>query len=389
MPEIEPDPNPLSRIELLQLAQGLGVVDADVMTRAELRAAIDKAQQPEPPASEHQAVTWVSVARRLLASVVERGLNLPDAAALIRGDTKLTTPPKAPPPVATVTLARIYAAQGHVDRAIGTLDEVLESDPDHELARDLSVQLERRRAELLARARAGAAPRAATDEVDAAPTEPVAAASVVPEAMPAPTEPIAAASVAPEVEPATTEAVPAASVAPEATPAPIPPSDPTANGVALPSSPRPTAAISPPEPPTPLPRVPGLLLIETDTPVRYVYWELSATGLGSPHWIHVVTHTPTGHGDTERRERAFPVHRELGALRLEGVPRQAVVRAKLTHRPNDAQPLVVAGSVRPHARGGGEAFEVRYAPYAKAKPEALASRAEALLDRASPVYWDA
>ena len=36
-----------------------------------------------------------------VGSVVERGLNLPDAASLIRGDTKLNAPPKAPPPVAT------------------------------------------------------------------------------------------------------------------------------------------------------------------------------------------------------------------------------------------------------------------------------------------------
>ena len=119
MLENNPDPNELSRIELLNLAHTLHISDADVMTRAELRAAIEKARKPEPKAPE-QPVTWVSVARRLLASIVEQGLNLPDAAALIRGDTKLSTPPKAPPPVATVTLARIYAAQGHLDRAIRT-----------------------------------------------------------------------------------------------------------------------------------------------------------------------------------------------------------------------------------------------------------------------------
>src|SRR6187401_89843 len=152
MPELDPNSKPLlSRVELLRLAQGLGVVDADVMTRAELRSAIDKAQRPERGPLDQHPVTWVSVARRLLASVIERGLNLPDAAALIRGDTKLSTPPKAPPPVATVTLARIYAAQGHLERALGTLDEVLLSAPAHELARDLRAQLELRRQELVAR----------------------------------------------------------------------------------------------------------------------------------------------------------------------------------------------------------------------------------------------
>jgi hypothetical protein len=134
------DPNQLSRMQLLELAQRLSVSDADVMTRAELRAAIDKARRPTPKL-QSEPVTWVSVARRLLASIVEQGLNLPDAAALIRGDTKLSTPPKAPPPVATVTLARIYAAQGHLERAIVTLDEVLTSDPDHDLARQLRQQL--------------------------------------------------------------------------------------------------------------------------------------------------------------------------------------------------------------------------------------------------------
>jgi hypothetical protein len=36
-----------------------------------------------------------------------------------------------PPPVATVTLAEIYAAQGHYDKALRMLDEVLEREPDH------------------------------------------------------------------------------------------------------------------------------------------------------------------------------------------------------------------------------------------------------------------
>jgi hypothetical protein len=516
MPELDSNPNPLlSRVELLRLAQGLGVVDADVMTRAELRAAIDKAQRPERAALDPHPVTWVGVARRLLASVVERGLNLPDAAALIRGDTKLMAPPMAPPPVATVTLARIYAAQGHLDRAIGTLDEVLESDPDHELARDLRTQLDVRRTEIAQRDGAPAAARAREEEkaraarpsnghavaeepapanepaalpeappvasVDAAaelvapsfdtverqaahadlspfPTEPPTLVGVVPLDLEAP-----AAANAPESEPPTTlatgvdwqienDSAASADVLPEAeTPrwaaasaeavdaAPVtdavlsppagaeldatsPPEPPAsapeafAEGPeALADSARPAAPVGVEQPesaphamngvangvapapesstagaaaaaPEPLPRVPGLLLIETDTMVRYIYWELAAAG--SPHWIHVVTHTPTGRGDTERRERRFPVHRQLGVLRLEGVPRQAVVRAKLTHAPDDVRPLVVAGAVRPRSLADGDSFEVRYAPHGKATPEALAGRARPLLERANPVYWD-
>jgi hypothetical protein len=163
-----------------------------------------------------------------------------------------------------------------------------------------------------------------------------------------------------------------------------------ANGVAVAPEPanriQPPAAPAPPPPSAPVPQVPGLVLIETDTPIRYVYWELATSGLGTPHWIHVVSHTPTPGGDTERHERHFPVHRQLGALRLEGVPPQAVLRARLTHA-NDAHPLVVAGAVRPRAPGA-EPFEIRYTPHPSAKPEALASRAQALLERASPVYWD-
>jgi len=156
----EVNPKGLSRLELLKLAQALRVSDADVMTRAELQAAIERARKPEPR-PQPQSVTWLGVARRLLASIVEQGLHLPDAAALIRGDGSLRPTPSGPPPVATVTLARIYAAQGHLERGIGTLDEVLASDPDHDLARELRSQLaarleERRRQEaLLAQAAAG------------------------------------------------------------------------------------------------------------------------------------------------------------------------------------------------------------------------------------------
>ncbi|HEU4580943.1 MAG TPA: hypothetical protein VFS67_21940, partial [Polyangiaceae bacterium] len=114
------NPQTLSRLELLKLAQTLNVSDADVMTRAELRAAIERARKPEPRVPP-QPATWLGVARRLLASVVERGLHLPDAAAVIRGDAPLRPMPSGPPPVATVTLARIYAAQGHLERGIATL----------------------------------------------------------------------------------------------------------------------------------------------------------------------------------------------------------------------------------------------------------------------------
>jgi hypothetical protein len=76
------------------------------------------------------------VARDLVARVVERGLHLPDAAALIRGLQQATLKPVTPP-IATVTLAGIYAGQGHRDRALAVLDEVLAKEPEHTAARAL------------------------------------------------------------------------------------------------------------------------------------------------------------------------------------------------------------------------------------------------------------
>jgi tetratricopeptide repeat protein len=586
MPQTESEPSPLSRIDLLRLAQSLGVSDADVMTRAELRTAIEKARLPEPRQIEHPT-TWVSVARRLLASVVERGLNLPDAAALIRGDAKLSTPPKAPPPVATVTLARIYAAQGHVDRAIRTLNEVLESDPDHELARELQIQLELRREELHARGESseasvdsgGAAsrseppsvlppvsprevPRAAglssstrarsngheprvrepssgpVRSLDAAVGEPLgipeppdsevvtprtyppvespaeasrgegpgAAASEAAGELVAPAFGVAARAanasasaphtdfhtepptrvgplsldwetpVSPSVEPLSqrgsdfgasimteldteppqTETTGGESAAPElelpaqalvealaaealtsslaslppiaeglsaepslaealaaepylsGPPEPVPselvglgeelstagaaPANVLAaassNGImnSLPNgvleAPRVASADEPP-----MPDAPGLLLIETDSPLRYLYWELGNRASAATHWITVVTHAPGADGHSERRERQFPVHRKRGALRLEGVPRGAVIRAKLSPEPASERPLVVASSVRPRAASSAD-FEIRYTPHASLHPEAIALRARPSLDSALSVYWD-
>jgi hypothetical protein len=49
--------------------------------------------------------------------------------------------PSAPAALPTVTLAEIYAAQGHRDRAIETLDRVLVREPDHSAAQTLVTQL--------------------------------------------------------------------------------------------------------------------------------------------------------------------------------------------------------------------------------------------------------
>lgn len=457
MLENNPDPNELSRIELLTLAHSLQISDADVMTRAELRAAIEKARKPEPKAPE-QPVTWVSVARRLLASIVEQGLNLPDAAALIRGDTKLSTPPKAPPPVATVTLARIYAAQGHLERAIRTVDEVLASDPDHHPAQHLRNQLQarleeqRRAREAEATSSPPPAPAATASDEPTALAEPVdslppetlsepSALAVQTEAPPAgdlePSEPSPVSNgiahftaepgaAAPHSEPRPGAAAPERAPAPEAdapeAEAPAPPllSAPTAATpelvvhppaevpihVALADAPTdvPSAHAGAvailthdgpaPEPqsplPTPPPRAPGLVVIETGAPTAYVYWELAIASEPelnqAPCWISVVTHSPTKYG-SERHERQIPVFRSAGALRLEGVPTQAVLRAKLSReQASQAPPLAVASTVRASSLALAD-LEPRFTPHPRANPRPLARRATAHLEAASPVHW--
>ncbi|HTB74330.1 MAG TPA: DUF4912 domain-containing protein [Polyangiaceae bacterium] len=132
----------LDRDALISRAEAAGVTRARILTRPELvdelllRSAADQA-------TKQRSRGLFGRARDLLASVVERGLNLPDAAERIRavgGDLPLSRT-RAPAALPTVTLAEIYAAQGHRDRAIETLDRVLAREPDHAAARALVAQL--------------------------------------------------------------------------------------------------------------------------------------------------------------------------------------------------------------------------------------------------------
>ncbi len=128
----------MSRDELIAKAKSLGVECPQVMTRVELRDEILRRTELDERRLR-QARGWFGVARDLVASVVERGLHLPDAASALRA-AKLRAPSWAPP-VATVTLAEIYASQGHRNRAIVMLDEVLQREPDHEMASLLRQRL--------------------------------------------------------------------------------------------------------------------------------------------------------------------------------------------------------------------------------------------------------
>jgi hypothetical protein len=132
----------LDRDVLITRAEAAGVTRARILTRPELvdellqRSAADEA-------SIERARGFFGLARDLLARVVERGLHLPDAAERIRA-IGVAAPARRPAPMAlpTVTLAEIYAAQGHRDRAIETLQRVLARESDHAAARALLAQLE-------------------------------------------------------------------------------------------------------------------------------------------------------------------------------------------------------------------------------------------------------
>jgi hypothetical protein len=122
----------LSQAELIDRAERLGVPNPQALERDELLAAI--AERRDAPASARGG--WLGRARDLVARVVERGLHMPDAAAILRGAAP-PTPMPPPPPLSTVTLAEIYAAQGHFTKAVKVLEEVLEREPEHSEARAL------------------------------------------------------------------------------------------------------------------------------------------------------------------------------------------------------------------------------------------------------------
>ncbi|WP_437606883.1 DUF4912 domain-containing protein [Sorangium sp. So ce834] len=131
----------LTREELIARAEGLGVPRPRVLTKAELVDEIlARTAQGEPERARLRG--FLGRARDLLSRVVERGLHMPETARALRGEAPPEQwPPPPPPPRATTTLAEIYASQGHTDRAIAVLDEILEREPQHEDARRLRERL--------------------------------------------------------------------------------------------------------------------------------------------------------------------------------------------------------------------------------------------------------
>ena len=98
----------MSRDELIEKARSMAVARAEVLTQAEL---IDEIVKRTSPRSRRAQVRgWLGRARDLVARVVEKGLHLPEAAKLFRAPPSRGRP-LPPPPLPTVTLAEIYAAQ--------------------------------------------------------------------------------------------------------------------------------------------------------------------------------------------------------------------------------------------------------------------------------------
>ncbi|WP_437935836.1 tetratricopeptide repeat protein [Sorangium sp. So ce341] len=159
----------LTREELIARAEGLGVPRPRVLTKAELVDEIlARTAQGEPERARLRG--FLGRARDLLSRVVERGLHMPETARALRGEAPPEQwPPPPPPPRATTTLAEIYASQGHTDRAIAVLDEILERDPQHEDARRLRERLieQAQRAQGEGAGAQGAGAGGAEDEEDA------------------------------------------------------------------------------------------------------------------------------------------------------------------------------------------------------------------------------
>ncbi len=137
----------LSREEIIAKARVLGVSKPELLTRVELADEILALSAPSDE-SRKNLRGWFGVARDLVANVVEAGLHLPDAAAVIRGEAWVEGKAVTRKPVATVTLAEIYATQRHYARALTMLDEVLRAEPDHEAARELRQEIQRKTAKV-------------------------------------------------------------------------------------------------------------------------------------------------------------------------------------------------------------------------------------------------
>lgn len=132
----------LDRDSLVAHAEAQGVSRARILTRPEL---VDELLLRDAGGDRERARKvrgWLGRARDLVARVIERGLHLPDAADRLRGEPPPPPRPRAPSALPTVTLAEIYATQGHRQKALDTLRQVLAMEPEHAAAQALMNKLQ-------------------------------------------------------------------------------------------------------------------------------------------------------------------------------------------------------------------------------------------------------
>ena len=369
MAESSDDLERLSRDQLILKARVLGVERAELMTRVEMRDEIVRRSEPDL-AQQKRARGFLGVARDLVASVVEAGLNLPDAAAIIRGDGNRETDWKGPPPVATVTLAEIYAAQGHLERALRMLDEVLAKEPDHDPARALRTRLATSTDLPVAPARRRQRVSFADPPTVTAP-DPVESIEPTPdpvEAMAAEPEPVIV--FAPSAEPESP--IPAPEPEPEPEPAPEPEPEPEAVSgnvnvpvfVPDPDPASPPLSLQPEADRAPAP-TPAVLTLSL-AGQRQIYWELPPQSLASLRArspsgrpvLRVVTFR-TRSGRVERQARDLTPDSEVGSAVLPGLRADAVVRAVLGWEAEGRfMPYLVASDV-----ASGSPSAVRNGPF--------------------------
>jgi hypothetical protein len=313
----------LSRRELVERATGLGVDRAATMTKTELVEAIRRVEEPNTGRTPR---TWFGRARDLVARVVEQGLHLPDAAKVLRGAADKT--PAGPPPLPTVTLAEIYAAQGYNKRALGVVDAVLERVPDHAEALALRKRLLGAVDGGVSSEEAKDAPPAEPAPAEPAPAEPAPAEPAPAE--PAPAEP-APAEPAP-AEPAPAEPAPAAAEPAPAEPATAEPATAEPATAAEPATTAPSA--EPGGAAGSLPRWDDVVALATDPRTVYVYWEVRAVSFARARWkapagqlvLRVLSLVP-GFGDAARRD--IPIDELVGDTFVTGLSSGSEVRVAI------------------------------------------------------------
>lgn len=353
----------LSREELIAKAEAVGVVRPRTLTIPEL---IDEIIQADNKAkgADKKGRGWFGRARDLLTSVIDRGLNQPAGSSRIRDGRPA---PPAPPPLPTVTLAEIYAAQGHLERAVATLDEVIERDPAHADAQQLRerfvAQLHKTKpstpppvveAKLEPLPFEGdAAPLGVTGDqaVDRAVDE--ALASTTRPAVPPPSHHEEKSASAPARDENDLEASPVDPDEGE-------PSDESEDGEALEddasaapliaSAPPPAARGSAPPPADePALEVDEIVALSADPHTVYLYWEVKPSTLAAARAedpegalvVRAVTVVPSPTGPTTE-VRDFRVDALFGELFVHGLPAQANVRVSVGYKsPRGFEPFAV------------------------------------------------